>query len=119
MALQLFTAPTLPLAPKDYDAEYFNQLIRVLNTYFRQTGSTTPIVIDQLTLLALPTSPIGQRVGTVYNDAGYLKIVLAGTVNTVVGSVNLVGVAPTVLNGNVVPTRTVAITGVAPTITIA
>ena len=119
MALQLFTAPSLPLAPREYDAEYFNQLVRALNTYFRQTGSTTPIVIDSLTLLALPTSPIGQRVGTVYNDNGYLKIVLAGTVNTVVGSVNLVGVAPTVLNGNVVPTVAVVLAGIAPTITIA
>ena len=119
MGLQLFTAPSLPLAPKDYDPEYFNQLVRALNTYFRQTDSTTPIVIDRLTLLALPTSPIGQRVGTVYNDAGYLKIVLAGTVNTVVGSVNLVGVAPTVLNGNVVPTVAVVLAGIAPTITVA
>jgi hypothetical protein len=119
MALQLFTAPSLPLAPRDYDAEYFNQLVRALNTYFRQTDSTTPIVIDRLTLLALPTSAVGQRVGTVYNDNGYLKIVLAGTVNTVVGSVNLAGASPTVLNGNVVPTRTVAITGIAPTITVA
>jgi hypothetical protein len=120
MALQLFTAPTLPLAPRDYDAEYFNQLVRALNTYFRQTGSTTPIVIDQLTLLALPTTAVGQRIGTVYNDGGYLKIVLANTINPLTNSVNLVGVAPTViLNGNIVPTRTVAITGVAPTITVA
>ena len=119
MALQLFTSPSLPLAPSTYDPEYFNQVIRALNTYFRQLDSTTPIVIDSLTLLALPTSAIGQRVGTVYNDNGVLKIVLAGNVNGVVGSVNLVGVAPKVLNGNVVPTRTVALTGIAPTITVA
>lgn len=122
MALQLFTAPTLPLAPRDYDAEYFNQLVRALNTYFRQTGSTTPIVIDQLTLLALPTTAVGQRIGTVYNDGGYLKIVLAGTVNTVVGSVNLVGIAPTITNTTVAITPAVlavAITGIAPTITVA
>ena len=121
MGLQLFTSPSLPLAPSSYDPEYFNQVIRALNVYFRQLDSTTPIVIDSLTLLALPTSPLGQRVGTVYNDAGVLKIVLAGTVNGVAGAVNLVGIAPTVNNTTVTVTpavRAVAITGVAPTITV-
>jgi hypothetical protein len=122
MGLQLFTSPSLPLAPSSYDPEYFNQVIRALNVYFRQLDSTTPIVIDRLTLLALPTSPLGQRVGTVYNDGGVLKIVLAGTVNAVAGTVNLVGIAPTITNTTVTVTpavRAVAITGVAPTITVA
>ena len=119
MALQLFTSTSLPLEPSTYDPEYFNQVIRALNVYFRQLDSTTPVVIDRLTLLALPTSAIGQRAGTVYNDNGVLKIVLANTVNAVAGTVNLVGVAPKVFNGNVVPTRTVTITGIAPTITVA
>lgn len=96
MALKLFSTPSLPLAPSTYDPEYFNQVIRALNTYFRQIGSTTPIVVDSISLLALPVSPLGQRVGTVYNDNGVLKIVLEGTVNSVVGSVNLVGIAPTI-----------------------
>ena len=122
MALKLFTSPSLPLAPSTYDPEYFNQVIRSLNTYFRQLDSTTPVVIDSLTLLALPTSALGQRVGTVYNDNGVLKIVLAGTVNGVAGAVNLVGIAPTVNNTTVTVTpavRAVAITGIAPTITVA
>jgi hypothetical protein len=122
MGLQLFTSPSLPLAPSTYDPEYFNQVIRALNVYFRQLDSTSPIVIDSLTLLALPTSALGQRVGTVYNDGGVLKIVLAGTVNGVAGAVNLVGLAPTITNTTVTVTpavRAVAITGVAPTITVA
>jgi hypothetical protein len=122
MGLQLFTSPSLPLAPSTYDPEYFNQVIRALNVYFRQLDSTSPIVIDSLTLLALPTSALGQRVGTVYNDNGVLKIVLAGTVNGVAGAVNLVGIAPTITNTTVTVTpavRAVAITGVAPTITVA
>ena len=122
MGLQLFTSPSLPLAPSTYDPEYFNQVIRALNVYFRQLDSTTPVVIDSLTLLALPTNAIGQRVGTVYNDGGVLKIVLAGTVSGVAGAVNLVGLAPTITNTTVTVTpavRAVAITGVAPTITVA
>ncbi len=96
MSLKLFSSPSLPLAPSTYDPEYFNQVIRALNTYFRQLDSTTPIVIDSLTLLALPTSPLGQRVGTVYNDNGVLKIVLEGTINTLVGSTTITGHAPTI-----------------------
>jgi hypothetical protein len=122
MGLQLFTSPSLPLAPSTYDPEYFNQVIRALNVYFRQLDSTTPIVIDKLTLLALPTSALGQRVGTVYNDGGVLKIVLAGTVNGVAGAVNLVGIAPTVNNpmNFITPAvQAVTITGIAPTITVA
>ena len=122
MGLQLFTSPSLPLAPSAYDPEYFNQVIRALNVYFRQLDSTSPIVIDSLTLLALPTSALGQRVGTVYNDGGVLKIVLAGTVNAVAGTVNLVGISPTVTNTTVTVTpavRAVNLVGIAPTITVA
>ena len=122
MALKLFTSPSLPLAPSAYDPEYFNQVIRSLNVYFSQLNSTTPVVIDSLTLLALPTSALDQRVGTVYNDGGVLKIVLANTISGVVGAVNLVGVAPIVNNTTVTVTpavRAVTITGIAPTITVA
>jgi len=122
MALKLFTAPSLPLAPSAYDPEYFNQVIRSLNVYFTQLNSTTPVVIDSLTLLALPTSALDQRVGTVYNDGGVLKIVLANTISGVVGAVNLVGIAPTITNTTVTVTpavRAVNLVGIAPTITVA
>ena len=122
MALLLFAPPSLPLAPSAYDPEYFNQVLRSLNVYLSQIGSTTPIVIDSLTLLALPTSALDQRVGTVYNDGGVLKIVLANTISGVVGAVNLVGVAPIVNNTTVTvtpPVVNVNLVGIAPTITVA
>jgi len=122
MALKLFTSPSLPLAPSAYDPEYFNQVIRSLNVYFSQLNSTTPVVIDSLTLLALPTSALDQRVGTVYNDGGVLKIVLTNTISGVVGAVNLVGIAPTITNTTVTvtpPVVNVNLVGIAPTITVA
>ena len=123
MALLLFAPPSLPLAPSAYDPEYFNQVLRSLNVYLSQIGSTTPIVIDSLTLLALPTSALGQRVGTVYNDGGVLKIVLAGTVNGVAGAVNLVGIAPHVSGSITPPTPSFntapRFVGEVPTITVA
>ena len=67
MALLLFAPPSLPLAPSAYDPEYFNQVLRSLNVYLTQIGSTTPIVIDSLTLLALPTSALDQNHRTYKN----------------------------------------------------
>ena len=75
MALKQFTAPTLPLPPGNYDAQYFNQLVRVLNIYFQQAGSTTPVVFDSITLTNLPTSSAGLPSGAVWNDANVLNIV--------------------------------------------
>jgi hypothetical protein len=75
MALKSFAPPTLPLPPAEYTPQYFDQLVRSLNTYFRQVGSTTPIVVDSITLNNLPTSATGLPVGSVWNDAGTLKIV--------------------------------------------
>ena len=118
MALQLFAPPVLPLAPIEYNPEYVNQLIRALNTYLKQVGSTTPIVIDQLTLLALPTSPVDLRPGTVWNDNGTLKIVLANTILVTTGSLSIVGKAPS-LDNIAPPVRNVNLVGIAPTITVA
>lgn len=118
MALQLFAPPVLPLAPTEYNSEYVNQLIRSLNTYLKQIGSTTPIVIDQLTLLALPTSPVGLRAGTVWNDGGILKIVLSNTILVESGSVGIAGVAPS-LDIIAPPVKNLGLIGVAPTITVA
>jgi len=118
MALLLFAPPSLPLAPGEYNSEYFNQLIRSLNVYLNQIGSTTPIVIDQLTLLALPTSPIGLKPGTVYNDGGTLKIVLSNTILVPGATLNIVGFAPS-LDRIAPPVRNVNFVGIAPTITVA
>jgi len=118
MALQLFAPPVLPLAPSEYNPEYFNQLIRSLNVYLKQIGSTTPIVIDQLTLLALPTSPVGLRAGTVWNDGGILKIVLSNTILIESGSVGILGYAPS-LDIIAPPVKNLGLIGYAPTITVA
>ena len=118
MALLLFAPPSLPLAPGEYNSEYFNQLIRALNAYLNQIGSTTPIVIDQLTLLALPTSPVGLRPGTVYNDGGTLKIVLSNTILVPGATLNIVGFAPS-LSNIAPPVVNVNFVGIAPTITVA
>jgi hypothetical protein len=76
MGMQTFRAPALPLAPTDYDQNQFNQLISVLRLYFTQLDSNTPLQLDGIRLLNLPTSGYNLREGTVFQDGEYLKIVL-------------------------------------------
>jgi len=42
MALDLFNAPPLPNPPREYDAQYIRQLLRVIEIYFAQLDSRTP-----------------------------------------------------------------------------
>jgi hypothetical protein len=66
------TPPSLPLAPREYDARYFSQLNNVLRLYFNQLsnpgdmGGTTL----NLNLATLPTDADlpNLRLGDVYRD---------------------------------------------------
>ena len=42
MALDLFNAPPLPNPPREYDAQYIRQVLRVIEIYFSQLDSRTP-----------------------------------------------------------------------------
>jgi hypothetical protein len=75
MALKNYAPPALPVAPENYDPIYMNQLVRSLNIYFRQLGSTTPVVVDSIQLNKLPTSSTGLVSGSVWNNSGVLNIV--------------------------------------------
>lgn len=46
MALLKFAPPTLNIPGDTYSQNYMNQLVRILNVYFNQLGSTTPIQAD-------------------------------------------------------------------------
>ena len=99
------TAPVLPLPPLEYDIQYMNNLIRLLNFWIQQQqnpgslrgtainlasstrsteGSVAPDVVfdtlaDRTTTLAilkyLPTSSAGLVKDQIWNDAGTLKII--------------------------------------------
>jgi hypothetical protein len=76
MGMERFKAPALPVPPVEYDQKYHTDLIRVLRIYFNQLDSTTPLVLDGLQLLNLPTSGYGLRTGTVFRVGEDLKIVV-------------------------------------------
>ena len=76
MGLKKFTSPALPLAPQAYSREYADQLVRVLNLYFKQLDSSSGIVVDNLSIsvregsVTIPTQVdlANLRVGDVYMD---------------------------------------------------
>lgn len=98
MGMQTFRSPALPLAPTDYDQNQFNQLISVLRLYFAQLDSDTPLQLDGIRLLNLPTSGYNLREGTVFRDGEYLKLVLPNFayLGSVSATVNLGTVTVTV-----------------------
>ena len=74
MAMEKFQAPALPVPPVEYDQRYHTDLIRILRLYFNQLDSTTPLVLDGLQLINLPTSGYGLRDNTVFRIGEDLKI---------------------------------------------
>ena len=74
-----FTAgvPVFPTPTEEYDAAYVADLIRALNYFVEQVGNPGPIRGTTLVLTDLPTSGAQLATGSVYNDSGTLKIVLA------------------------------------------
>lgn len=90
----------LPLPPLEYDVQYMNNMVRILNFFIQQSGNPglvkgnalqvsdrdedTQFIInpqeltETLTILAknLPTSSTGLVKNQLWNDAGTIKIVL-------------------------------------------
>ena len=79
MAMQRFRFGNLPIPPSEYSPEHLRQAFRILELYFNQLDSTTPLSIEGLQLINLPTSGIGLRVGTVFRVGQDLKIVVLDT----------------------------------------
>jgi hypothetical protein len=89
----------LPLPPLEYDVQWCNQIVRILNFIIQQIQNPGPIRTDALTVTDrdadtqfiinpqeltetltiiaknLPTSPTGLVTGQIWNDSGTLKIV--------------------------------------------
>ena len=74
-----FTAgvPVFPTPQEEYDVRYMADLIRALNYFVEQVGNPGAIRGTTLVLTELPTSGAQLETGSVYNDSGTLKIVLA------------------------------------------
>lgn len=94
-------SPVLALPPAEYDAQYFNNMVRLLNYFIQQQDNPGSIRcsklevsdgdadvdvsidamandndITEIILRELPTSATGLVQGQVWNDSGTLKIIV-------------------------------------------
>lgn len=65
----------LPLPTADYDVQYLNNLVRLLNLNFNSLKNPGDVRVSTITITDLPTASAGLPAGSVWNDAGTLKIV--------------------------------------------
>jgi hypothetical protein len=66
--------PRLPEAPEEYTRSYMQDLIRTLEIFIEQERNPGNIRASRLTITDLPTSATGLETGTLYNDAGTVKV---------------------------------------------
>ena len=67
--------PQFPLAPAEYDRQYFDEMVRSLAQLVVQLQNPGELRGTKITLTDLPTSPTGLESGALYNDSGTVKIV--------------------------------------------
>jgi hypothetical protein len=75
----MITFPRLPNAPNAYDREYFEQVYKIINSSFiaLNIGLSNGAANDYS---LLPTTGYNLRVGQLYIDAGFVKVVLYGVI---------------------------------------
>tara|TARA_E500000178_G_C16959797_1_gene725441 strand:+ start:1292 stop:1519 length:228 start_codon:yes stop_codon:yes gene_type:complete len=68
--------PQFPLAPEEYDRQYFDEMVRSLTQLVVQIQNPGELRGTKITLTNLPTSPTGLEAGALYNDSGTVKVVV-------------------------------------------
>ena len=67
--------PTFSLPPEEYNAQYFNEMVRSLSQLVTQLQNPGELRGTKITLTQLPTSSEGLESGSLFNDNGTVKIV--------------------------------------------
>ena len=75
MSSRALPPPRLPEAPEEYTRVYMEDLIRTLEIFIAQERNPGEMRGTKLTLTDLPTSSTGLELGSLWNDAGTVKIV--------------------------------------------
>ena len=66
--------PQFPLAPEEYDRQYFDEMVRSLTQLVVQLQNPGELRGTKITLTNLPTSEVGLETGALYNDGGTVKV---------------------------------------------
>ena len=76
MAMRSFRAPALPLPREEYDRQYFEQLLKIIQIYFRQLDSENPLHLEGLVLTDLPEDTAGLPNFSLFRQGRDVKILL-------------------------------------------
>ena len=68
--------PQFPLAPEEYDRQYFDEMVRSLTQLVVQLQNPGELRGTKITLTQLPTSATGMETGALYNDFYCAAIVI-------------------------------------------
>lgn len=69
-----------PRPPKEYDQAYFERLINLLNHMEQRLHNLGDVGMDSFHLRECPSEGGGLRAGDVFEDNGFLKIVLSNDI---------------------------------------
>lgn len=88
--------PYFPVPPAAYSQSYLAEVIRAFSVYAQQTNTPGPWRATSLTLTDLQTDDVGLETGALFQQGGFLKVVLPHSAHvrgsTAVGQVGQVGV---------------------------
>jgi len=68
--------PNIPSPPAEYSKAYMESVIQALMLHLRTMNAIGNITVAGAVMTALPTSAAGLPVGTLWNDAGTVKVTL-------------------------------------------
>lgn len=75
MTQRISAPPVLPQPPRgNITPQYMDSLINALNFWLAQSRNPGPVRATTVTITDLPTSATGLEPGTLWNDAGSVKV---------------------------------------------
>jgi hypothetical protein len=75
MARDDLREPFLGAAPREYDPDFFNLMMRKVEQHFQNARSSGTIRVSTINISSLPTSATGLKTGDLWNDSGTVKVV--------------------------------------------
>lgn len=69
--------PNFPVAPREYDIRYMNEIVRSFTVFLQQINNPGPWRASSMTLTGLKNNDVGLEIGALFQQEGFVKIVLA------------------------------------------
>ena len=68
--------PYFPVPPRDYNTQYFAEVVRAFSVYTQQMANPGPWLATTMTLTNLQTDDVGLEPGALFQQGGFVKVTL-------------------------------------------